>query len=36
MLIRHPTGDVEKKVGYKILEFSREVWDESQKPLTNI
>lgn len=27
---RHPTGGVEKVIGYKIMEFSGEVWDESQ------
>lgn len=30
MPIRHPIGDVEKVIGYKIMEFSGEVWDESQ------
>lgn len=30
MSIRHPIGDVEKVVSYKIVDFGGEVWDESQ------
>lgn len=29
MPIRHPIGNVEKTVGYNIIEFSGDIWVES-------